>query len=142
MKRLIALALLATHANAATISVDLGAVKRAIVERHQRIPKTVRLRRLTAALAASASVADIVTTNRGLARGRCEVNPLLVGSDGCSINRTRFTALKVGVLLWLGPGEELAHKLPHGAIWDRENIVINSVLAVGYGVVAARNEGK
>ncbi len=138
MKPLIAILLLSVSAPA-QVSIDLVQVVRAIKARHDKVPAVVKWRRITAGLAAAASVGDMVTTYDALERGRCEVNPILVGPDGCSINKRRFTALKVGLFTWLAVGEEVAHRLPHGHIWDRENIILNSGMAAAFTGISIRN---
>ena len=142
MKRLLAAFLLAGSAQAATFSLDLGKLAHAIKARHDSVPTSVRLRRGTAALAGLMTVGDFVSTNQKIAQGFCELNPGLQAADGCHVNVARFTALKIGMLLWLGPGEELAHKLPHGRIWDRENIVLNIGAAATFAALTIHNEAQ
>lgn len=135
MKRLLLAALLAVPSFAASFSIDLVQVAKAVKARHDQIPARVKWRRATAAFAAAASVGDMATTYRGIRRGGCELNPFFQLADGCSLNRARFNGVKIGLFMWLGPGQELMHKLPHSAFWDRENIVLNVITgAVSTGV--------
>ena len=135
MKRLLLAALLAVPSFAASFSIDLVQVAKAVKARYSQIPAQVKWRRATAAFAAAASVGDMATTYRGIRRGGCELNPFFQLADGCSLNRARFNGMKIGLFIWLGPGQELMHKLPHSAFWDRENIVLNVITgAVSTGV--------
>ena len=139
MKRLLLAALLAVPSFAASFSIDLVQVAKAVKARHDQIPARVKWRRATAAFAAAASVGDMATTYRGIRRGGCELNPFFQLADGCSLNRARFNGVKIGLFVWLGPGQELMHKLPHSAFWDRENIVLNTITGAVYTGVTINN---
>jgi len=142
MKRFALIFAMAFSAQAQVIGIDIGKVVHAISAKHQQVPASVKWRRITAALAGAATIGDVVTTQRGLSRGRCELNPALVAANGCGINVARFTLLKVGMLTWLSFGEEAMHKLPHGHIWDRENIIINTGAAIGFTALSIHNEAQ
>ena len=139
MKRLLQAALTAAPSFAASFSIDLVQVAKAVKARHDQIPARVKWRRATAAFAAAASVGDITTTYQGIRRGGCELNPFLQLADGCSLNKARFNRMKIGMFIWLGPGQELMHKLPHSAFWDRENIVLNVITGAVYTGVTINN---
>ena len=96
MKRLLLAALLAVPSFAASFSIDLVQVAKAVKARHDQIPARVKWRRATAAFAAAASVGDMATTYRGIRRGGCELNPFLQLADGCSLNKARFNRMKIG----------------------------------------------
>jgi hypothetical protein len=123
---------------AQTFSIDLVKVKDTLAGHHNDPPR-VKWRRITAGIAAAASIGDITTTYRGTRQGACELNPFLHLEDKCTLNSRRFNLVKLGVFLYLGPGEELMHRLPHGHIWDRENIILNSGIAVLYSTVTISN---
>ena len=139
-KLLLALLLLVSPVLATSFTLDLGMTIHALKAKHDKVPPLIKLRRITAALAGVATIGDAYTTYRGLARGRCELNPVLVQANGCSINTTRFTLLKTGMLIWLSAGEEIADRLPHGYIWTRENIILNTVAVGTFGALAVHNE--
>lgn len=105
MKRLLLAALLAAPSFAASFSIDLVQVAKAVKARHDQIPARVKWRRATAAFAAAASVGDMTTTYQGIRRGGCELNPFLQLADGCSLNKARFNRVKIGLFIWLGPGQ-------------------------------------
>jgi len=142
MKRFALIFAMAFSAQAQVIGIDIGKVVHAISAKHQQVPASVKWRRITAALAGAATIGDFVSTNRKISQGFCELNPGLKAADGCHVNEGKFIALKVGILVWLGAGEELMHKLPHGQIWDRENIILNTGAAVGFAALSIHNEAQ
>jgi hypothetical protein len=140
MRRLLTSLALTVSLHAASISFDVSRVVHELRAKHDQVPKSVRWRRVTAVMASAATIEDAITTQRGIARGACELNPVLQSSDGCGVNQARFTGLKVATLSWLLVGEELTHKLPHGSVWDRENIILNIGATALYTTISIRNE--
>jgi len=125
------------------VSLNLVGVVKGVKHLHDKVPVTVKVRRITAALAVGASLGDMATTYRGIKRGFCELNPALQSTDGCSVNVARFTALKGGLILYMTVGEELLHKLPKaGPILDKESLILNSVVGIGYTVISIKNEAQ
>ncbi len=139
MKLLLLMIALTVPSWGAGFSIDLAEVGRAIKARHDQVPARVKWRRITAGLAAAASVGDMVTTYQGIGRGACELNPFLQLPDKCGLNKARFNRVKIGLFIWLGPGQEIVHRLPHGDRLDRDVTIANAVTAALYTGVSIHN---
>lgn len=143
MKTLILTLALAASASAAGFQfhLDLGKVAHAIKARHDQVPASRRLRRVTGILAGVCNAADAVTTKRGFDRvpTGCEANPRLQAADGCHVDKAKFGTAKGAVLASL-VSEELINGKPLEDTLNREATITNIALAVSFCAVSVNNE--
>lgn len=117
---------LAHNAASATISLDPVVVIKAI---HAKASPSTKARRISEAVLMGLNIADYRTTMRGMDRGFCETNRLLIGPDGCGINEPKFTILKSTVA-----GFVVAQELPiwkrHQEGWNKTFLIINLTASI------------